>query len=68
MARRGENRILVTFGCEDCRDRTYHSSKSRTKKKKISLLALKAFGSLNIEKIFQSILIDCILIQSGTKD
>ena len=27
MARRGENRILVTFGCEDCRDRTYHSSK-----------------------------------------
>ena len=29
MARRGENRILVTFGCVDCRQRTYNSNKSR---------------------------------------
>ena len=29
MARRGENRILITLGCADCRERTYSSSKSR---------------------------------------
>ncbi|MAP36410.1 MAG: 50S ribosomal protein L33 [Chloroflexi bacterium] len=29
MARRGENRILVTFSCVDCRQRTYNSNKSR---------------------------------------
>jgi large subunit ribosomal protein L33 len=29
MARRGENRILVTFECTDCKERTYNSSKSR---------------------------------------
>jgi large subunit ribosomal protein L33 len=29
MARRGDNRILVTFGCVDCSERTYNSSKSR---------------------------------------
>ena len=28
MARRGENRILVTLECTDCKERTYNSSKS----------------------------------------
>jgi len=26
---KGDNRILVTFACTDCKDRTYNSSKSR---------------------------------------
>jgi len=29
MARRGDARILVTLGCTECRERTYHSSKNR---------------------------------------
>ncbi|MYE54848.1 MAG: 50S ribosomal protein L33 [Chloroflexi bacterium] len=29
MARRAENRIIITMGCVDCRDRIYHSSKNR---------------------------------------
>ncbi len=29
MARRGDNRILVTLGCTECRERTYSSSKNR---------------------------------------
>ena len=26
---KGDNRILVTFACTECKDRTYNSSKSR---------------------------------------
>ena len=29
MARRGDVRILITLGCTDCSERTYHSSKNR---------------------------------------
>ena len=29
MARRGENRIFITLGCIECRERTYPTSKSR---------------------------------------
>jgi large subunit ribosomal protein L33 len=29
MARRGDNRILITLGCTDCRERTYSSNKNR---------------------------------------
>ena len=29
MPRRGGNRILITLGCADCRERTYHTSKNR---------------------------------------
>ena len=29
MARRAANRILITLGCVDCRERTYLSSKNR---------------------------------------
>ena len=29
MARRGENRILITLGCTDCRERTYSTNKNR---------------------------------------
>jgi len=29
MARRGDNRILITLGCTDCRERTYSTNKNR---------------------------------------
>ena len=29
MARRGDNRILITMGCTDCRERTYSTNKNR---------------------------------------
>ena len=29
MARRGDNRILITLGCSDCRERTYSTDKNR---------------------------------------
>ena len=29
MARRAENRVLITLGCTECRERTYSSSKNR---------------------------------------
>ena len=29
MPRRGENRILITLGCTECRERMYHTSKNR---------------------------------------
>lgn len=29
MARRGENRILATLSCQDCKERTYNTAKSR---------------------------------------
>ena len=29
MPRRGENRIFITLGCTECRERTYPTSKNR---------------------------------------
>jgi len=29
MARKSENRVLVTMGCAECRERSYNTSKSR---------------------------------------
>ena len=29
MARRGDNRIIANLACPECRERTYHTSKSR---------------------------------------
>ena len=29
MARRGGNRIFITLGCTECRERTYSSTKNR---------------------------------------
>ena len=29
MARRRDNRLLITLGCGECRERTYATSKSR---------------------------------------
>ncbi|MBM3945039.1 MAG: 50S ribosomal protein L33 [SAR202 cluster bacterium] len=29
MARKGENRQLITLGCVDCKERTYNSQKSK---------------------------------------
>ena len=29
MPRRGDNRILITLGCTDCRERTYSTDKNR---------------------------------------
>ena len=29
MARRGENRIFITLGCTECRERTYPTNKNR---------------------------------------
>lgn len=29
MARKGDNRALITLGCTECRERTYSSSKNR---------------------------------------
>ncbi|MDA1188219.1 MAG: 50S ribosomal protein L33 [Chloroflexi bacterium] len=29
MAKKGENRQLITLSCIDCRERTYHSEKSK---------------------------------------
>jgi large subunit ribosomal protein L33 len=29
MARKGENRVLITLGCTDCRERTYATDKSK---------------------------------------
>ena len=29
MAKKGENRVLITLACGECRERTYHSEKNR---------------------------------------
>ena len=29
MARRAENRILINLACDECRERTYHTTKNR---------------------------------------
>ena len=29
MAKKGENRLLITLACGECRERTYHSEKNR---------------------------------------
>ena len=29
MARKGDNRIIITLGCTECRERTYTSTKNR---------------------------------------
>ncbi len=29
MARKGENRVIITLACTECRERTYSSTKSR---------------------------------------
>jgi len=29
MPKRGENRITVNLGCEECKERTYHTTKNR---------------------------------------
>ena len=29
MPRRGDSRILITLGCSNCRERTYHTTKNR---------------------------------------
>ena len=29
MPKRGENRITVNLGCDECKERTYHTTKNR---------------------------------------